>query len=56
MFVSVAPGTQQNSYVGSLTNQVMIKNKVVVIFKVNILLDTFLKYLSWRDVLLQVPL
>lgn len=38
MFVSVAAGTQQNSYVGSLTNEVMTENKVVVIFRVSILL------------------
>lgn len=49
MFVSVALGTQQNSYVGSLANQVMIKNKVVVIFIVSILLDKFLKNICHRD-------
>lgn len=44
----VAAGTQQNSYVGSLTNEVMIKNKVVVIFRVSILLDKFLKNICCR--------
>lgn len=49
MFVSVAAGTQQNSYVGSLTNEVMTENKVVVIFRVSILLDKFLKNTCCRD-------
>lgn len=49
MFVSVAPGTPQNSYAGSLPNQVMIKNKVVVVFKVSILLTMFLKTICLTD-------
>lgn len=49
MFVSVVLGTQQNSHVGSSTNQVMIKNKVVVIFIVSILFDKFFRHISHRD-------